>query len=451
MNKNKTLLKEFVEFNLAGRLAGPKKKTLLAVSGGVDSVVMCDLFYRAGFPFGIAHVNFRLRGVESDEDESFIRALGQKYSAPVFVHAFDTKQYADENKLSIQVAARILRYQWFEEIRVAKDYLLVATAHQLNDQIETVFYNMIKGAGVHGLRGIPVRQGSVIRPMLFASRERIEKYAAEEQLSFREDSSNADDKYTRNKIRHHLIPLMKEINPSLEETFAAKTALYAELEELYDRSVRKSAAQLFQSRKGDVYIPIRKLVKTKNASTVLFEYLKNYGFNAAQVEDILANTDDIPGKQFLSNQTRIIKDRRFFILTPLPEKDITIKLIQENDSEVILGKRKMSIDYSDVTTGLKEVKITKDVHTAFIDRDKIAFPLTVRHWKDGDYFYPFGMKMKKKKLKKFFSDEKVPLHEKENVWVLESDKKIVWVAGYRLDERFKITERTKRLMKIRWH
>ena len=412
------------------------------MSGGIDSVVMCALFNEAKFPFAIVHCNFQLRGEEATGDEKFVKELGKKYGVEVFVKKFDTKKYADEKKISIQLAARELRYTWFEELRKEKEFNLVATAHQLNDNIETILFNLTKGTGIRGLRGIPVRQGNIIRPLLFASRIEIENYVTENKLEFREDSSNAEDKYTRNKIRHHIIPLLKEINPSLENTFAEKIELFTELETLYDKQVKKSAAQLFLPRGTDIYIPILKLSKTENISSVLFEYLKEFGFNTEQVEDILASVDSDAGKQFLSATARIIKDRRFFILTKLADKNLSVQFIGEGDTEITLGEKKLSITNY-------QLPINTDRNAAFIDKAKLEFPLIARIWKQGDYFYPFGMKMKKKKLKKFFNDEKVPLHEKENIWVIESNKKIVWVVGYRIDERFKVTDKTKDILKMK--
>ena len=444
MNKDKDLLQKFTEFNRLKRLASRKKTCLLTVSGGVDSSVMCELFYQAGFPFAIAHCNFNLRGKESDGDEQLVRSLAAKYKVDVFIKSFPTKQYAQEKNLSIQLAARELRYAWFEELRKEHEFALIATAHHLNDNIETIIYNLIKGTGIRGLRGIPVRQGHIIRPMLFAAREEIGAYQKEHQIAYREDSSNADDKYTRNKIRHLLIPFMKEINPALEKTFATKIDLFAELEELYEKEVNRPVKDLFLPRKNDIYIPIAKLKKTKNAGSVLFEYLKDYGFNIQQVEDILGCLDGLAGKQFVSTKARLIKDRRFLILSKTEQKDFTAALIQQNDTEFLLGENqlKLSVLKSD------EVKISADKNLAFLDLSKLEFPLVARHWKQGDYFYPFGMKMKKKKLKKFFTDQKVTLNEKETIWVIESKQKIVWVAGYRTDERFKVLPGTKDVLRL---
>ncbi|MCW5907726.1 MAG: tRNA lysidine(34) synthetase TilS [Chitinophagales bacterium] len=444
MNKQKTLLQRFTEYNAANRMPSAKKRTLLTVSGGLDSVVMLDLFSKAAFPFAIAHCNFQLRGDEADADEAFVKDLGDKYQVPVFVKRFDTKAYAEEFKLSIQLAARELRYKWFEELRQQHKFKLVATAHHLNDNIETILYNFTKGTGLRGLRGIPARQGNVVRPLLFASREEIEKYADENKLAYREDSSNAEDKYTRNKIRHHIVPLLKEINPSLEKTIGEKIELLSEIEALYESRQRKVSRQLFLPKGSDIYIPLLKLKKMPHASSILYEYLKDFGFTSSQVDDMLSVIDEPAGKQFITDRARVIKDRRFFILTQLPEQDVTVKLIEKGDSEVSFNNFQFSI----ATVQLPVVIEHPSPQTEFVDSSKLEFPLLLRQWKAGDYFYPVGMGMKKKKVKKFLTDLKLPLHEKEKVLVLESNQKIVWVVGYRLDERFKIIPQTKQAHKL---
>jgi tRNA(Ile)-lysidine synthase len=443
MSKQQSLYARFMEFNRSKRLAGAKKCTLLAVSGGMDSVVMLDLFSKAEFPCAVMHCNFQLRGEEANADEAFVFELVEQYKMRFYVERFDTKAYAEEFKVSIQIAARELRYKWFEEMLIEQRMELVATAHHLNDNIETILYNFTKGTGLRGLRGIPARQGNIIRPLLFATREEIEEYCKENNLRYREDSSNAEDKYTRNKIRHHVIPLLKEINPSLEKTIGEKIELLNEIEKLYEARQKKANRQLFLLRGSDVYIPLLKLKKTPHASTILYEYLKDFGFTPSQVEDMLSVIDEPAGKQFLTERARVIKDRRFFILTQLPEQDVTVKLIEEKDEAVKFGNCELRIEDCETSVTRHPSSVTE-----FIDKSKLEFPLTLRQWKAGDYFYPIGMGMKKKKVKKFLTDLKVPLHEKEKVLVLESNQKIVWVVGYRLDERFKVSPSSTGISKV---
>lgn len=448
------LLEQFIEYHRQQRLSSAKKHTLLAVSGGVDSVVMCKLYAESGLPFSVMHCNFQLRGAESDADEQFVKELAAAYGVQFFCKKFDTKTFAAQNKLSIQVAARQLRYEWFEQVRseVAekdKRTVLIATAHHLNDNIETIIYNLAKGVSLKGLRGIPIRVGNVIRPLLFATRQQLEEYGNAKKLSHREDSSNAEDKYARNKIRHQVIPVLKEINPGLEKTLASKIELLSELEQQHSQLYERVKKKLFLKRGNEVYIPILKLQKTKNASLFLNDYLSEYNFTPSQIEDIINALNAEPGKQFVSPQARIIKDRRFLILTLNAEpQTASVHYIHHIPIEVDLENQKLHITYTELSDWKKQK--TEDKYTAYIDASQLEFPLVVRRWKQGDYFYPLGMGMKKKKLKKFFADEKVPLHEKEKVWIVESNQRIVWVAGYRMDERFKCDEKSRAvLLKLR--
>ena len=443
-----TFLQKFIAFNEQKKLASAKKRTLIAVSGGLDSSVLCELFHQAQFPFAIAHCNFSLRGTESDEDENFVQSLAIKYGVEIFVKKFDTKSFAEHNKLSIQVAARQLRYEWFREVKIAHKFNFIATAHHASDSLETTLYNLTKGTGIKGLRGIQAKVKDIIRPLLFADRSALETFHHKENVTYRIDSSNAEDKYARNKIRHHVIPVLKEINPALEATWSKKMELFDELERLYEAKIKKLSKQLFLPRRNDIYIPIAKLLHEPHAASLLYEYLSEFDFNAAQNEDMLQALDSESGKQFLSSKARVIKDRAFFILTTLPEKEFTIQLIQSNESEVLLGTNKITL--SSVHTTLPEITKLKNTKVAFVDADELTFPLVIRRWKDGDYFYPNGMNRKKKKLKKFFGDIKMPVHEKENVWILESDGRIVWVVGHRLDERFCITSKTKSCIELKY-
>lgn len=441
------LQEKFTSHNRQHKLSSAKKHTLLAVSGGVDSVVMCKLYAESGFPFSIMHCNFQLRGAEADADEKFVQELAATFGVQFFCKKFDTKSFAEQNKLSIQVAARQLRYGWFEEVRrevfgKTKRTVLIATAHHLNDNIETIIYNMAKRPGLKGLRGIPVRVQNVIRPLLFATREEIEQYATTHRLAYREDSSNAEDKYARNKVRHHVIPILKEINPGLEKTWAHKIELLSEIEQQHSQLYERAKKQLFLKRGNEVYIPLLKLQKTKNASAFLNDYLSEYEFTPSQIEDMINSVNAEPGKQFVSPRARVIKDRRFLILTTHAEaQTASVHYIHNIPAEIELGNQKLTIATAAADSWQKQK--LNDKLTAFVDASQLEFPMIVRRWRQGDYFYPLGMGMKKKKLKKLFADEKVPLHEKEKVWIIESKQRIVWVAGYRMDERFKCTEHTR--------
>ena len=419
----------------------------MAVSGGMDSVAMVEAFCQLGFEFGIAHCNFQLRGEESNGDEALVVSLAVKYKVPVYNVKFDTAVFAKQSNISIQVAARELRYEWFEKIRVEQKYDYIATAHHLNDNIETVVHNFIKGTGIKGLRGMQVKRDRLIRPLLSVSQEEIKAFQEENKLEYREDSSNASDKYTRNNIRHNLVPLIEQINPGFEAGFEDRLKVFADLERLYENQVKKINKQLFEERGSDIYIPIRKLKKLPERRSILFEYLQPNGFTISQVDDMLAALDSESGRQFISQTARIIKDRLFLILTQLEQADFTATLIQKDVKEVTLPDAKLSISIEDAT----KTTIKKEKLCAYLDIDKLEFPLVLRQWKKGDYFYPFGMVMKKKKVSKYFKDQKIAIHEKEKVWILESNKKIVWITGERIDERFKVSPKTKSILVLKFN
>lgn len=439
IHKVKALLSEH-HLNLS------RRRTLLAVSGGMDSVVMAELFHQLGFEFGIAHCNFQLRGEESDGDEALVMTLAYKYKAPFFHTRFDTKAYAENKNVSIQVAARTLRYEWFEQVRSDNKYDYIATAHHLNDNIETVLHNFIKGTGIKGLRGMLVRRDKLIRPMLSLSQDEIKEFQETHKLDYREDSSNASDKYTRNNIRHNLVPLIEEINPGFEAGFADRLKVFSDLEALYQENVLRTEKQLFEKRGGDIYIPIRKLKKLSDRRSILFEYLQPLGFTVSQVDDILAALDSESGRQFLSENTRVIKDRAFLIVTQNGQSDFTAVLIQNDDKEVVLANATLSISQDEAA----KVKIKKEKSYAYLDIEKLEFPLTLRLWKKGDYFYPFGMAHKKKKVSKYFKDQKIPINEKEKIWILESGRKIAWIVGERIDERFRVTDKTGQVLMLQY-
>ena len=439
IHKVKALLDEH-QINLS------RKRTLLAVSGGMDSVVMVELFYRLGFKFGIAHCNFQLRGEDSEGDEVLVKSLADKYKVPFYSVRFDTAAYVKSKNVSTQVAARELRYEWFEQIRSENKFDYIATAHHLNDNIETVLHNFIKGTGIKGLRGMLVRRDKLIRPLLSISQEEIRGFQQEHKLDYREDSSNASDKYTRNKIRHNLVPLIEEINPGFEAGFADRLKVFSDLEALYQNKWIRTEKQLFEKRGGDIYIPIRKLKRLSDKRSILFEYLQPQGFTVSQVDDILAGLDGESGKQFLSEHARVIKDRLFLIVTQNGGNDFTAVMIGKDDKEVSLANATISISSAEAAKN----KIKKEKAYAYLDIDKLEFPLMLRQWKKGDYFYPFGMAHKKKKLSKYFKDQKISINEKEKIWILESNKKIAWVVGERIDERFRLTVNTKNVMVLHY-
>ncbi|MBS1625230.1 MAG: tRNA lysidine(34) synthetase TilS [Bacteroidetes bacterium] len=421
-----------------------RRRVLLALSGGMDSVVLAAAFHQLGVRFGIAHCNFQLRGDESDGDEALAKHLATKYDVPFFTVRFDTTAYIAERKVSVQVAARDLRYQWLHEVREAHGFHYLATAHHLNDNIETVLHNFIKGTGIKGLRGMLPKNGRLIRPLLEVSREEITAFCRENNLTYREDSSNASTKYTRNKIRHHILPLITEINPGFEKGFGERLKIFSDLEDIYEQRFRKVAKQLFLKRGSDIYIPILKLKQLKERRSLLFDFLQPYGFNATQVDDMLGALDSDSGRQFLSDQTRVVKDRRFLIVTALARSTTGPFYIDSAHDMVKLDGFSLQCTVSEVAA----VTIEKDKAHAYLDLDKLLFPLLLRPWRQGDYFYPYGMKLKKKKVSKYFKDQKIAIHQKEAIWILESDQRIVWIVGERIDERFKVSDKTQNVLHI---
>ena len=419
------------------------KKILLAISGGVDSVILAYLFSALKIDFILAHCNFRLRGKDADDDEQFVKKLAQQLNVSEYTIAFDTEEYAKEHKISIQMAARELRYDWFENIRKEKKLDLIATAHHLDDNLETFLINFVRGTGLNGLTGIPEIKGNIIRPLLVFSREQIEEYAAINSILWREDRSNAKTAYQRNKIRHQIVPVLKEMNPNLLSTFKKTTQYLKESQQIIDATILKLNENIIlKENKNLTKINIQKLKKLPNPKAYLFEILKNYGFT--EWNDVNNLLDAQSGKQVFSNSHRLLKDRDYLLLTAISSSQDKVKIfeIKKGQKDIELEKFKLSFR----KTEHLETKVeSKDI--VFINMDKLEFPLHLRKWQEGDFFYPSGMKGKKK-LSKFFKDEKFSLLEKENTWLLCSANNIVWVLGKRLDDRYKINNNTKNIVRI---
>jgi tRNA(Ile)-lysidine synthase len=460
------LVEKFKSYIKQQNLFHPKDKLLLAVSGGVDSVVLCELCRQGGFDFIIAHCNFQLRGTESERDENFVKKLGKKYTVEVLVKRFGTEKYAEEKKLSIQVAARELRYTWFEELTDSRqqatgnmqlarnnessgtnyplpvaDFLL--TAHHANDNIETLLMNFFKGTGINGLHGILPKQGKIIRPLLFAKKEEITEFALINNLNFVEDSSNASNKYTRNYFRNQLIPDLQKVFPQVEDNLINNIERFGEIEMLYRQAVDLAKKKLLEPRGNEIHIPVLKLLKSEPLNTLVYEIIRDYGFTAHQTEDTIALLKSETGKYVQSATHRVIKNRNWVIIAPKEDAEAENILIEEGDKNVQYAIGNLQIKMLPVANF--QLPIANSI--AMFDANDIQFPLLLRKWKKGDYFYPLGMK-KKKKLSRFFTDQKLSLIQKEKTWVIEMNKKIIWVVGLRIDDRFKITDTTKNILKL---
>ncbi len=415
------------------------KKLLLATSGGLDSMVMVHLLHKLSYSIAIAHCNFQLRGVESFEDQNFVNDYALSNQIPIFITQFDTKAFAEDYKVSTQVAARDLRYNWFYELLETENFDYILTAHHADDTIETFFINLVRGTGLDGLTGIPAQNGSVIRPLLIFSRQEIESYAIENAISWREDSSNASDKYLRNKIRHHLVPMLKELKSDFIYSFQKTQNHLQEAQLLVEDASIMVYQQVAKEVDNEIYFDLNQLKRLPNYSSYLYQWLNEYGFTAWQ--DIYDIVDSQSGKQVFSKEFRVVKDRDFLILSPL-----NLDLEQE---EFCIEKDQKEVKFPLNLSFCKVANISLVSNTTiFVDEDELVFPLILRKWQEGDSFQPFGMKGQTKKVSKFFKDEKMSLIEKENTWILCSENSILWVIGLRQDERFKIKNTTKNILQI---
>jgi tRNA(Ile)-lysidine synthase len=415
---------------------------LIAVSGGIDSTVLCHLCHEAGFPFSIAHCNFGLRGEESTRDEAFVTSLANKYQVPFYLNRFQTSAYAAMNKMSIQEAARKLRYEWFDDILKVNALKYLLTAHHLDDNIETVLMNFFKGTGISGLRGIQPKTGTIIRPLLFAKRSEIVSYAHENGLSWVDDSSNDESKYTRNYFRHNIIPAIEKVFPEAINNVAQNIQRFSETEILYRQAVENHKKSLLDLKGDEVHIPVLKLLKSNPLHTLVYEIIKDFGFNNKQVSEVIRLLHSESGKYITSSTHRILRNRKWLVITPLKSENAQTVLIEKDHQVIFFDGCTLNIFY--ITDG---ISYSDDINEAVLDLQNVQFPLLLRKWKQGDYFYPLGMP-KKKKLSRFFIDHKLSKVEKENVWVIESNKRIIWVVGLRIDDRFKVTSSTRNAIQL---
>jgi tRNA(Ile)-lysidine synthase len=415
------------------------KKLLLATSGGIDSMVMVDLFQKLPFDIAIVHCNFQLRGMESFEDQNFVQNYAEINNIELFITQFDTAAFAEDYKLSIQLAARELRYSWFYELLDTKKYDYILTAHHADDNLETFLINFVRGTGLDGLTGIPEQNDKVIRPILILSRQELEQYARENNIQWREDSSNASDKYLRNKIRHNLVPILKELNPDFLSSFQKTQTYLQESQTMAEDASIMVYQQVAKENGEDIHFDLNQLKKLPNYKSYLYQWLNEYGFSAW--DDIYDLVDGQSGKQVFSNKFRLLKNRDFLILSPINlEVDIEEYFIYKNQKEVNIP---LNLSFCKVA----DISLVPNT-TIFVDEDKLWFPLDLRRWKKGDSFQPLGMEGKSKKVSKFFKDQKLSLIEKEKIWILCSDNQIVWIVGLRQDERFKVKNTTKNILKI---
>ena len=423
-----------------------QQKFLLAVSGGLDSIVLCDLFAKAGLNFVIAHCNFQLRGEESLRDENFVTALASQYGKEVFLTRFETAEYAAKHKLSTQVAARNLRYNWFRQLAFKEGRATyIVTAHHADDNIETVVMNFFRGTGIQGLAGMDEHFQKIWRPLLYCRHADIVAYAKEHHLKHVEDSSNASSNYTRNYFRNELLPAIAKVFPSVEENILKNIQRLSEVAQVYQQAINQNKNKLVVADGNEERIPILKLQKMQPVRTILWELIKHKLFTAAQVDEVIKLMDASNGSFVQSATHRIIRNRRWLIITPTGiEEESSIITIEDMQKKVPFVNGQLIIEHN-IPAG--NISLQNDQDVALLNAGEITYPLLLRKWRQGDYFYPLGMQ-KKKKLNRFFIDQKLSPTEKEKVWVLESNKRIVWVIGYRIDDRFKIKPSTSAALKV---
>jgi tRNA(Ile)-lysidine synthase len=438
------VLEQFLNHIHKHRLCSPQDRVLLAVSGGLDSMVMLDLFAKAGFNIGVAHCNFQLRGNDSDEDERFVGEKASALNLAFRTTRFATVDYASQHSLSIQMAARELRYKWFDELLNSEKYSYLATAHHANDAIETSLLSWTKGNAFNS--GIPVKNKRVIRPLLFATRAELEQYASEHQILWREDVSNATTDYERNFIRHRVLPLLKEINPSLEQTILRGWIKHAGQKELAEENFNRWKNEFITHRGHNLVIPKRAFNRYTNKASLLWHLIHHLGFHFDVCEQIVEALNRQPGKKFEGDGYELIVDRDAIILSgTVPQWDVVT--IQKDQHQIQLGSWNLKLERISLEEARNQLVKKMNKNIALLDADAVSFPMVWRQWQAGDSFFPLGMD-NRKKVSDLLIDEKVNRADKSRVTVLLSEGEIAWVVGHRIDDRFKIKDNTRHVLRL---
>ncbi|MFO7575232.1 MAG: tRNA lysidine(34) synthetase TilS [Bacteroidales bacterium] len=439
------MIEEFRKYIADNQLFSPDEKILLGVSGGIDSMVMFHLFLRCGYEFGIAHCNFNLRGAESDEDELFVRNHAERHDIPYYANSFDTTAYSSAKGVSIQMAARELRYSWFEEIRKKQEYSLISLAHNLNDNIETFIINLVRGSGITGFAGIRPKSEYLVRPMLFATRDDIREYCEKYEVNYREDSSNIDTKYVRNKIRHLVVPVLKEINPSFENTIDETIARSAEISEIYLRHIAGIKSALLTETATGFSVKIANIAELSPLNTMIYELFREFGLSRSMIPEFIKLTKSRSGSQLLTSNHRLIRNRGEILISRTLHETET-RIVCDSLDELLSADLPAHISAEACGEGFL---LPQERNSTCLSLNKLKFPVIIRNWQAGDTFFPLGMN-KKKKLSDFFIDNKFSVPEKEAALIMESDGKIACILGIRTDNRFRITKSTTKCLIVKF-
>lgn len=443
--QNRYMLKKIKSFIERDLIKDKTEKIIVGVSGGLDSVVLLDILNKLGYTCIVAHCNFHLRGEESNRDEQFVYELAQSLNLKFLKIDFDTYKYAKEQKISIEMAARELRYNWFEKMSQEHQTPYIAIAHNANDSVETVLLNLIRGTGLKGLLGISVQNDKVIRPLINTFRDELEVYAENNNIKYIVDSTNLEDDYARNKIRNLVLPILSEINPATIQNIHHSTTILSDNWGIYTETIENIKQNVIQESDEEILIDIEKIQKLKYRNSILFELLRTYNFNSSSVADInKAIENNQSGKIFYSPTHTLLRDRDVLIINKNSENDESKTFIISPKDEEIAEPIHLSFRFLKKGSNFNYSTDKNKIH---LDADKLNTQLQIRKWKEGDYFYPLGMKGRKK-LSDYFIDSKINSFEKKNIYLLLSDDDIVWIIGRQIDNRYKISNKTQNIVEI---
>jgi tRNA(Ile)-lysidine synthase len=437
------MLKKVENYIQKLQLLNLNDKVIVGVSGGADSIALLHILHTLGYHCIVAHCNFKLRMDESDTDEEFVRTNALSLKIPYYSINFETIEYAKAHKISTEMAARDLRYNWFTKLMTDNQAQAIAVAHHADDSIETLLMNLVRGTGLKGMTGISARNGNVVRPLLCSTRIEIENYLMKYNLEYRTDSSNATLDYTRNKFRNQVLPLLREINPSVQQTLYNTTKRFEDINAVYNNAIESIKNDIIVKTESGIIINIQKLKKHDHIDSILFEILYSYGFHPDTIQKISTIIEGETGKVFYSEKYRLLKNRDQLIVSKIVNLDKKQFQISESDN-IIFEPFTLEIKRLENTS---DFILSKNPYIIHVDAEKVSFPLTIRKWTIGDSFFPYGMK-NRKKLSDFFIDNKLSLIDKENVWLLLTGNEILWIVGYRSDNRFRISDKTEQILEI---